>query len=186
MKSTGYKSPLRPIPRHTIPPEFPLSLAHGSEMAESFLTQQGRGSHSHPSQLFSCLAIASQEPENNGNVLYNGSECDDYDDEEGWWEEVFNHLENLKKKTNSSIIEEEVSLVVVASISSLFSFFDGVSFVHVSLSEFSESFFEYKYKFELLGSVPLGLTLNLAPIKKQEELCALLETNLHLINIQAK
>ena len=98
---------MRPIPRHTIPPDFPLSVAYEPfihERAELFSTRQRHEAHS--SQIFTCLSIKSQESENTVGLFHNGSEWDDKE-EDVWWEEAFNRLENLEKKTRD--FEEEVS-----------------------------------------------------------------------------
>ena len=98
---------MRPIPRHTIPPDFPLSVPHEPflrERADLFSTHQRHEAHS--SQIFSCLSIKSQESENSVGVFHNGSERDDKE-EDAWWEEAVNRLENLEKKTRD--FEEEVS-----------------------------------------------------------------------------
>jgi hypothetical protein len=64
----GYQSPLRPIPRHTIPPQFPLSTASVLESQQAFTL---------------------------GSFEEGGGEIQDGDDK-AWWDEVVSTVANME------------------------------------------------------------------------------------------
>jgi hypothetical protein len=66
---SGYKSPLRPIPRHTIPQEFPLSTAGAVAINETLKAEE----------------LDSQD----------APECDEWEDE-AWWGEVISTVDNIE------------------------------------------------------------------------------------------
>lgn len=142
----GYKSPLRPIPRHTIPPNFPLSMSVEScySRAETSLAILGHEECS--AGIFSCLSITNEDTGNLDCVLdkdlaFRESSAGIFsrlsltnedsqnldcvllnkgialresgkgeDNENAWWEDVFNSMETGGKKLSTQSINEQCGL----------------------------------------------------------------------------
>jgi hypothetical protein len=78
----GYQSPLRPIPRHTIPPQFPLSTASVLESQQAFTL---------------------------GSFEEGGGEIQDGDDK-AWWDEVVSTVANMECASQVPMSYTQVSL----------------------------------------------------------------------------
>ncbi|CAK9869460.1 unnamed protein product [Sphagnum jensenii] len=78
----GYQSPLRPIPRHTIPPQFPLSTASVLESQQAFTLR---------------------------SLEEGGGEIQDGDDK-AWWDEVVSTVANMQCASQSQISSDTTEL----------------------------------------------------------------------------
>lgn len=82
MVVSEYRSPLRPIPRHTIPPEFPLSTAGVLELNETLRSEE----------------MDAQDP----------IECE-WEDDEAWWGEVISSLADIEWTSQRSMSSNQVN-----------------------------------------------------------------------------
>eukprot|EP00250_Pteridium_aquilinum_P003703 c14008_g1_i2 orf=149-2014(+) len=106
----GYRSPLRPIPRHTIPANFPLSLSSESCYANTETSVSYFGREESSVGILSRLSITrdSQDLDHEfcKNVLALRETDQVGEDENAWWGEVLNSMENSEQRQITNTNEQ--------------------------------------------------------------------------------